>query len=312
MRSDRFRDAFNKLAAAEQQFRASEFLAPIVKPGEAAVRVAGVVNRFRISPADFIGFGVFKPTSATEASLLRQAKLAEQRAYLQLFPLVRLVLCKRTESGWLAATAHRGDGRFRIDGLVPVQLVEEAQQFDIIRARFDGGNFWFESLEASRDPATAAWLRAELHKKTPPDRLDRSGLTPEERQVYALVYLELIGPAEKAAGDSTAANEPIADTPRERLRVALQHAGADLVDYLEHRDGYRVTYQVAGQRHVSSVRKDDLTVQVAGICLSGEDQRFDLASLVGVLREADVDVPRVGPRGIREDDYWQVHPPRDR
>jgi hypothetical protein len=301
MRSSRFSQAFDKLAAAEEQFLRCEFLAPVVDGREVQVRIAGIVTRLSVSPADFRGFGIFRPTSPKTANLVRPATLAQRRDYLALFPLVRLILCKRDGADWLALPAHRGDERFQITGLVPVRMVEEAQQFEVVRTRYDGANFWFESLDASRDPAAAAWLREQLSKATDSNLLDRPGLTPEQRLAYAL---NVIQPAELRKTESG---------PAARLQAALAQAGADLIDYLERDDGYRVTYSIGGQQHVSAVRKDDLTVQVAGICLSGEDERFDLTSLVGVLREAeDEGVVRVGgPGGIEEEIYWRAHPPRN-
>jgi hypothetical protein len=88
-----------------------------------------------------------------------------------------------------------------------------------------------------------------------------------------------------------------------------------LVEYLERADSFRVTFTVGTRRYSSSVHKDDFTVQVAGICLSGEDQKFDLSSLVGVLREAGDSggIVPVGDEnyGMDEEHYWRVHPPRN-
>lgn len=104
---------------------------------------------------------------------------------------------------------------------------------------------------------------------------------------------------------------PNRDAVAERLTESLSHAGAQLVEYLERGDSFRVTYSVDGRRYTSSVDKDDLTVNVAGICLSGEDSHFDLASLVGVLREGHLGhgLVRIGDEGIDEEHYWRVHPP---
>jgi hypothetical protein len=297
-------DALSRLAAAEERFLACEFLAPAVSGGMVQVRIAGVIRSLHVQPTDFSGWGVFRPISPAEATLVRPARLAERQRYLELLPRVRLILADRREHQWLAVPAHRGDARVQIDGLIPVRLVEEGQRFDVIESRFDGSQFWFAELDARGDPSQASYLRQELERLTPPDQLRRSGLTAEERDAYELTYW----PRYEATEEARQGRE------ERRLRNALAHAGAELKDYVERQDVYTVTYEVDGQRHVSAVAKNDLTVQMAGICLSGEDRHFDLQSLVGVIREAQGGgaFVRVGHEnaGMGEDDYWRVHPRR--
>jgi hypothetical protein len=296
-------DALNRLAAAEERFQASEFLAPVDGGVRVQIRIAGVICTLRIQPSDFSGWGVFRPTSHSDAILVRPARLAERARYLELFPLVRLILAAKVDILWLALPAHRADSRFRIDGLVPIRLVEEAQLFEVILARFDGTQFWYAGPDPRWDPATASYLRQQLLLVTPPDRLQRPGLTPEERAAYAQSYWPLYHQSEEGRRNRE----------EQRLRSALAHAGAQLKDYVERPDVYTVTYEVDGQPHVSTVAKNDLSVHAAGICLSGEDQNFDLQSLVGVIREAQGGgLVRVGAEnhGMPEEHYWRVYPGR--
>jgi hypothetical protein len=294
----RIDDILNKLAGAEERFLQSDFLAPMLRGGRVQVRIASVVCTLRVEPADFEGFGVFRPTSHTGARLVRPASLAERQRYLELFPLLRVVLCRRAGGHWLALPAHQADRRFHIQGPAPVRLVEEAEPFEVAETRFDGTQCWFERLDSRRDPAAAAYLRQQLNAMTEPRLIARPGLTAEERTAYAWCYCAIL--------------EAQRDRTEDRLRAALTHAGAEFVGYLEREDSFRVEYEVGGQRHVSVVNKDDLSVQVAGICLSGEDAKFDLHSMVGVLHEAAGGVLRIGDdQGMAEDEYWRVHPPRN-
>jgi hypothetical protein len=295
-------DLLNKLEKDEQAFLTREFLAPMVHGGQVHVKIAGVVCRLKVRPAAFLGWGVFRPASLSEAELARPATLAERQRYLNLFPLVRVILCRKDDEQWLAIPAHQGDRRFRFQGMIPVQLVEEGQLFEALETRFDGNACWFAGPDQRRDPATATYLRQALQEMIEPEKVQRPGLTAEERTAYALCYLARL--------------EEERDRTEERLRQALAHAGADYRGYLEREDSYRVEYEVDGQRHISVLNKKDLGVQVAGICLTGLDRQFDLQSLVGVIREAqeEGDIVRVGVenQGMQEERYWRVHPPEQR
>jgi hypothetical protein len=286
-------DLIHRLADAETRFRSGEFLAPAVGGGVVAVRVGGVVCRFA-APRGFRGWGVFRP-DGRRARLVRDATLAERQRYLDLFPRRPTILVRPDGRDWVGWPAHQADARFGRPAPVPVRLVEDGQPFDRVEARFDGVQAWFDRPDDRADAPAAGYLRDALRAMTPTDAVDRPRLSAEERSAYRLAW--------------EARREALRDRTEDRLRDALGHAGAELRGYVERPDGYRVEFAVGNERHVSVVDKADLTVQLAGICLDGADRHFDLASLVGVLRQAD-DALRIGDGGMAEEMYWGIHPPR--
>lgn len=301
MKANPIHAALDRLARAEAAALATEFVAPAVRGGGVLVRVAGIVCKMRIRPRGFEGWGLFRPLSHSEAALARPATLTERKAYLGLFPSWTLILVGRQGRRWLASAAHQAEARIRAEGLVPVDLVEESQAFDAIRARFDGSRALFESPDPRHDPAAGAYLREALGRMVAPGELARPGLTAAERAAYELAYRPRFEATEAARRDRD----------EERLRRALDHAGARLLDVLGRDDVFRVTFEVDGERTVSTVSRRDLTVQSAGLCLAGEDRRFDLQSLVGVIREGrglGAILPiGVDNGGMPEEHYWDIH-----
>jgi hypothetical protein len=293
-------DLLDSLESEEHKFLETEFLAPVLPGGQVRVRIAGLVCTLRVSGEFEPGWAILKPQSMDRARVVSRPSLQQVRDYLALFPAVRLLLVSRasrapsTGSGqaWLAIPAHRGDRRFEIEGPVRIHLVAGAEPFQRIIARFDGTLFWFQEVDRRRSPAIAAYLREELDAGTRPQDLHKPTLTAEEREAYRLVQqaaeaLQRDRAQQQRTHVRTQRSAEVIqrDPAKERLAGALAHAGAELTSYIEQGDAYTVAFVVDGQARRTIVSKGDLTVLSAGICLSGQDQRFDLQSLVGVLRE---------------------------
>ncbi len=264
-------DLLNKMEAAEESFLNAEFLSPVLPGKQVQVRVAGLILKMHVTGKVKPGWAVLKPLSMDKAKIIGKPSLKQIRGYLSLFPAARLLLTARSDRDWIALPAHRNDTRFQTDGVMRVHLVTGAEVFQKIIARFDGNHFWFQEADRRRSPAIAAYLREALIAETPPDLIRKSTLTTEEREAYRIIY--------------KAVEEARRDHVEVRLEDALAHSGATLCSYIERDDAYTVSYSIDGQTHRSTVRKDDLTVLVAGICLDGHDRNFDLQSLVGVIRE---------------------------
>jgi hypothetical protein len=276
------KDVLDRLEEEERRFAGTLFLAPVLPGRGVMVRIAGIqcrVDRIRGLPDPrFRGWAVLRALSAFEAVFQRPAGMKECADYLALFPAVRLILLEPAPDHWLAVPARRGDRRFDIPG--PVRLLLPAEgllPFETVIARYDGRLFWHERRDPRSNPALAAYLREALSRRDAqdlpprPEQLRKKGLSEEEREAYGLRWLLLA--------------EERANRTEIRLSRALEHAQAGLRSYSEHSDAYVVRFTVDGREHTSVVRKDDLTVLSAGVCLSGQDRSFDLASLVGVLRQ---------------------------
>jgi len=265
-------DLFEKLAAQEADFSKSEFLSPVIQGRPIRVRIAGIVMTLRVTrPKKFQGWGVFRAVNFKEARRIREPNLKQKQEYLSLFPCLRLILCRRTEKQWFGIPAHESDTRFKVQGTVPVNLPEEVQLFDAIKTRFDGGLLWFEGIDERHNPKTARYLRDAITAEIEPKDIQSPGLTIEERDAYQIAFNDLV--------------ESKKDREEERIKKAIQHGGGKYKSYIERANTYTIEFTVDGNQHRSTVNKDNLQVQTAGVCLAGHDTNFDLASLVGVLRE---------------------------
>ncbi len=262
----------DRMASAERDFLKAEFLAPVLRGGQVRVRIEGLILTLRVSGSYEPGWAILRPLSMEKAAVLRKPSLMQVRSYLGLFPSVRLLLLARGDTEWSAVQAHAGDKRFRIDGAVPVHLAVGVEPFEQIVARYDGARFLFQEVDRRRSPAIAAYLRESLRSGISPDELRKPTLTAEEKEAYRRVF------------------EALEEAKRDRVEIklgdALSRADAALQSYIEHEDIYTISFSADGRTHRATVRKDDLTVISAGLCLSGQDQLFDLQSLVGVVQEA--------------------------
>lgn len=272
-------DLIDRLGEAEDNLSSREIVSPVHGNRKIATRLAGIVYQLKIPRVDN-GWHKFVPLDYESAKRIGGADPVEVDQYLSHLPRVRMVLVQRTGSDYLAIPMKQSKV---VEDLYPVLLVDNApMDFDTVVARYDGVNLWYHDLDPRNDPQKGEYLRESFQNSVKSDEVRFSGLTFEEKSAYAL----------RAQIEEQARVK----TSEEKLKEAVEHGGGDMLGFVERQDHFSVTYTVDGRQYTTRVSKDEgMNVVCAGFCLSGEDEKFDLKSLIPVLKE-----------GHRDNRYFEV------
>jgi len=273
------RDLLGQISAEQNQLKQTQFIAPRPQNARVRVRSRGLVYTFIPQPEDFEGWGIFQPISDREAKLIEEADFFQISEYLEALPQLRVWLADRLSGKtWLAYPTNESDAqqRFSVAKPVIVRLVTEADRFDTAIIRYDGCSWWFHEVDRRADPEASEQLQAAFTNIVDPQELRFKGMTPEMKIAYELGIQRTLAYREKMQQQRD----------ERRLKTALERGGGQLQGVRD-RDGYWLVEwtTASGDRHTSAISKDDLTVNSAGICLSGRDRDFDLQSLVGVVED---------------------------
>jgi hypothetical protein len=266
-------DLISKIGRKEAQITQQVFISPVFYNALVATRIDGLIYSFTLPAATEYGWYCLQPVDTKKARIVEQANLIEREMYLKNLDKLRIVLVMKKDGIFYGVPDKANKFGFQVNDLLPIFLCDDMpMDFDRVITRFDGANIWFDQIDQSNDPAKAEYLRNCMTKVQEPEKIKFSGLSLEEKFAYTLRL--------------TVDKKLVIDRTKDGLKQDVEFAGGSFLKFVERSDHFSVTYKVNGQEYTSYVSKDPVhSVISAGLCLQGNDKRFDLKSLVTVIRE---------------------------
>jgi len=269
MNQDDILDLVNQLEYEEQDFLDRIFIAPVLPRGSVVALASGLRYVLRVYRVYSPNIYRIQPVNFKTAKIVGTADRTQRELYMRRLPQVNLVLVSAKDDVWYGVQQSVNDN-YRIEGLVPMYLVQNGGMFHSVCCRYDGKNFWYDRHDYQRQQY-AEELSQNIFQ----------GMTPKQ-----LVGKYLYGEYEAYRYLYDAYLKKLRESKEYRLQQAVEFSGGELVSYVERQSGYTVHMKVNGRKMPPvTVSKDDFTIQSAGFCLSGYDQDFDLTSLVNVWKD---------------------------
>lgn len=177
----------------------------------------------------------------------------------------------------------------------------------------EDGRFYFFEMESRLHRPVLESLRQslrprELQKKVPSRKVANGsglwaglkGLTPELAYYSILISLTSQAFREVEALDKLVLSpeekekrvKQFANTIEGRLRKLIKDAGGKFIDYKQSRgNSLLVTWEVGGQQVKSQISGQTFQIVSAGYCLSGDDKRHTMSSIVRLAKDFQEESP---------------------
>lgn len=266
-------DIFDEIQEKKDDFLHSTFVSPILHHNFVLVKINGLIYKFKVKNSEN-GWFLLSPISKNSAKIERELKYFEKDEYLSLFPKVYFISLYAKDDILYSYPRGNADVRYGARNITPVLLpdLDVVDNLDVIQARFDGLNYWFEDVDFNSDPIKAEFLRGKISSFAEIEEVRFQGLTPFDKEAYSIV-LDI----------NKDNNKDFTEIMLKRMIEGVD--GSKFINYIENQSQFRVRYAIDGvEQPVALVSKDDFNVISAGICLTNEGE-FDLKSLVTVMKE---------------------------
>lgn len=272
----------DKLASQERILQKTEFLSPYTEQSKKAyVRIDNLVYPFRIIGHKNSGFGIFKPIDCSCAKYLKEASFDVVRDFLDILPKQLFILSYQSDQGWIAFPMNLESAKKSIglEGEAIIKGVSDCERFDTIIARFDGVNFWFDSIFSGGNLIKSAEMRECFQPKYSPSQMRQlllkiKSITPEDQKSFDIAI------------SSWAYFQKM--STEDRIKKIIEDGGGKFGNYVIRGANIEIKWSsTSGRTYNSLIQKDSFDVISSGICLSGHDRKFHLKDLPFIIRDGE-------------------------
>jgi len=273
-------DLLDRIIDAENNFKKSSFISPVIPGASVKVRIHGLVYELNVSDRNYKGWAILKAIDDKTAKVVGEPDIDVVKKYLGLFPAIRMVVIGKPDE-YVAMPIDIGNKLGITQSGVIHLCDDEPQQFDYIVARYNGV-FWYDDVDTSRDPMIADEMRQALDSNVATPNLKIKGMSNVDKMVYGFAYDLKVEEQKRIEAER---RKKLLKNKKAMIHDSVELSGGKVNRIDSVSDYYSIKWELDGEeQNIITVNRKSMRIQSAGVCIENAGENFDLRSLVSAIK----------------------------